>query len=349
MSLFERAGARSAGPRIGLALGSGAARGWAHIGVIEGLLELGIRPNVIAGSSIGALVGGAYAADKLDALKDFALSLDMFRMMNYFDLSFGKGGVIAGRSLSSWYGGLLDHPRFDDLAMPFAAVATDIKTGREIWLREGLVTDAVRASIAIPGIFEPVPRAGRWLADGGLVNPVPISVARAFEADVVIAVDLNADTFRPSPGSLRHPEPRPVPQDGSGWSWLDDLADHLPASMKRGTNRFIRALLDPKERSPQQLEVVNNAIAIMGDRITRARVAGEPPDIMITPTLADTGWLQFHDARETIAEGRRAVERMHGSIKEVFGIELEARAAERAAVREETGPGPNKRGTLGPM
>ncbi len=311
--------------RVGLALGSGAARGWAHIGVIEELNRMGIKPDIVAGCSIGALVGGAYAVRRIDELKDFALSLDLFRMMNYFDLSFGRGGMIAGRSLSSWYGGLCGHKQIEDLEIDFASVATDIRTGREVWLRSGPMADAVGASIAIPGIFEPVRLGSRWLADGGIVNPVPISLARALDADIVIAVDLNADTFRPTAEFLRRQDGDeavvPPEEDKLPWSWADELANRLPSTMKRGTNKFIRSILDPKDRGPQHLEVINNAIAIMGDRITRSRAAGDPPDIMITPALREIGILQFDRAAEAIDLGRKAVRMMRRPIEGLFGIE----------------------------
>ncbi|MGF1454673.1 MAG: patatin-like phospholipase family protein [Alphaproteobacteria bacterium] len=310
--------------RLGLVLGSGAARGWAHIGVIEALRDLGFKPDVIAGCSIGALVGAAYAAGRLDALKQFALSLDTFKIIRYFDVNLGGGGFIAGQNLARLYADLLGEAGIEDLPMPFGVVATDITRGREIWLRDGPLAPSICATTAIPGLVQPVRLRGRWLADGALVNPVPVSLAQADEADLVLAVNLNADVFRAQ--SLTPPlgiDPADtVPDDSMPWTWLDDLANRLPPNTKRSAGRFMRSMLDPGDRGPQRLEVINNALAIMSDRITKSRAVGEPPDVMLNPPLAHIGVLQFDKAAEAIAIGRRSVMQMREVICEAFGLPM---------------------------
>ena len=179
-------------PRIGLALGSGSARGWAHVGVIRALEQAGIRPDLVCGTSSGALVGAAYAAGELDHFEEWLLGLRLTDMISLMDVNL-NGGLIKGERLMDFFrSNFIDRP-VNELDMPFAAVATALHSGAEVWLREGSTIDAVRASIALPALFTPVMREGRILVDGGLVNPVPVSLARAMDADVVIDVDLNSD------------------------------------------------------------------------------------------------------------------------------------------------------------
>jgi len=320
--------------KIGLALGSGAARGWAHLGVIDELAALGLKPDVIAGCSIGAVVGGAYAAGRFDALKDFAEKLDLFRMAKYFDLSFSGRGLFGGRVLSQWFSHLVGHERIEDLPLPFGCVAADIRSGREVWLREGPLTPAVRASIALPGLLTPLNLEGRWLIDGGVVNPVPISLARAMGADIVIAINLNADIFRPNPEDMRltarathHIEGEPDGDDAdkSERSWFDELSERLGGSLSRKKDGG-KAL----ERPPQQMEIMNNAIALMGDRITKARAAGDPPDLMIQPVLSGVGIMDFHRAEEAAECGRKSVRLLRPYIEDLFGLSEPTKAAKPA-------------------
>jgi NTE family protein len=182
-------------PVIGLALGGGAARGFAHIGVLRKLQEHGIAPDVIVGTSIGAVVGGCYAAKELDNLENWARSLTVRGVLSYLDISLSGSGLIGGGQLAGRLETGLKDSRIDDLPIRFAAIATEFITGHEIWLTRGRLSDALRASYALPGIFPPVLIGGRWLVDGALVNPVPVSAARALGARLVIAVNLNADLF----------------------------------------------------------------------------------------------------------------------------------------------------------
>ncbi|RME95072.1 MAG: NTE family protein rssA, partial [Alphaproteobacteria bacterium] len=181
--------------RIGLALGGGAARGWAHIGVLQTLTEAGLAPDIVAGTSIGAVAGGCYVAGKLPELEEFALSLTKRRVFGFLDFNFNGSGLITGKRLC---GELDDHLRpvqIENLERKFVAVATEYGTGHEIWLSKGRLVSAMHASYALPGIFSPVNINGRWLMDGALVNPIPVSVCRALGAQVVIAVNLNRDIF----------------------------------------------------------------------------------------------------------------------------------------------------------
>src|SRR3981081_4862306 len=177
-------------PRIGLALGAGSARGWAHIGAIRALEEHGVKPDVICGTSIGALVGAVYASGQLDQLESWVTGLAWTKVVRLMDITW-KGGLIRGQRLFNLFRATFQDRDISELPIPFGAIATELSSGREIWLREGKLLDVGRASIATPGLFTPVIRNGAILVDGGLVNPVPVSMCRALGADLVIAVDLS--------------------------------------------------------------------------------------------------------------------------------------------------------------
>lgn len=312
MALARRA------PRLGLALGSGSARGWAHIGVLQALHEAGAKPDIVCGSSIGALVGAAYAAGELERFSDWVQGLGMRDVFGFMDFNLSGGMLKGEKLLAFWRRNFAD---FDIEAspLPFGAVATDLHSGAEVWLREGSIADAVRASIALPGLFTPVVRTdGRLLVDGGIVNPVPTSLARAMGADIVIGVDLNADILhrhmRPlavvppvvprvaEPGADVVVEPEPAPPESLGSSsagWRQRLTP-----WKRGA----APVQPPPPRVPSVLDVVMTSVTIMQVRITRSRMAGDPPEIVIAPRLSHLGLLDFHRARDAIAEGRRAAE-----------------------------------------
>ena len=280
-------------PRIGLALGSGSARGWAHVGVIRVLEQAGIRPDLVCGTSSGALVGAAYAAGELDHFEKWLLGLRLTDVFSLMDVNLG-GGLIKGERLMDFFRSqFVDRP-VDELEMPFAAVATALHSGAEVWLREGSTIDAVRASIALPALFTPVMRDGRILVDGGLVNPVPVSLARAMEADIVIAVDLNSDIL----GRHTHKEHEPETDGAETGEWLDKLQRRLSSLMPA----------NDEPHSPAMLDVVAASINIMQVRIGRSRMAGEPPDLTVTPRLSQLGLFDFHRSREAIQEGKRAME-----------------------------------------
>lgn len=281
-------------PRIGLALGSGAARGWAHVGVIRVLERAGIRPDLVCGTSVGALVGAAYAAGELDRFERWLRSLSMADVISFMDVGL-HGGMIKGERLMAFFRAqFVDRP-VEELAMPFAAVATALRTGAEVWLREGSTIDAVRASIALPGLFTPVVRDDHLLVDGGLVNPVPVSLARAMGAEIVIAVDLSTDILG---RHLREAE-EDAPSTGGIGEWKRRLQESLGAiiPMSADTPRF-----------PSMLDVLASSINIMQVRICRSRMAGDPPEVIVAPRLAQLGLLDFHRAAEAIEAGERAAE-----------------------------------------
>jgi NTE family protein len=294
-------------PRIGLALGSGSARGWAHIGVIDALTEVGIEPDIVSGTSIGSLVGAAYVAGQLTALRQWAMAATWREIVGLMDVRLSGGGLIDGKQIVAFLQGLGIAGPIESYAKRYAAVATDLATGREIWLQSGPIHDVVRASIALPGIISPARIGDQWLVDGGLSNPVPVSVCRALGADVIIAVNLNGDLV--GRRFEREPEPSamavraPVPNES-----LDHMLRHLPEPLREQATQMIPRLLPRGSRTPGYFDVIANSINIMQDQITRTRLAGEPPHVMLVPRLRDIELLEFNRANEAIAEGRACVE-----------------------------------------
>lgn len=303
---------RNGRPKIGLALGGGAARGWAHIGVLQVLTEAGYQPDVIAGTSIGAVIGGCFAAGKLGEITDFASSLTKRRVVGLMDFHIGGSGLIGGGRLKRLLDLDLEGQRIETLPIGFVAIATELGTGHEIWLTRGPLVEALRASYALPGVFDPVKLGGRWLMDGALVNPVPVTAARALGADVVICVNLNSDLMGRGTTIQNHisePDPEVVPEiDLRPTSrWLDGIT---------GAARRVRSLVGgPSEERPGLAGVMIDAFNITQDRISRSRLAGDPPDVMIGPKLARMGLFDFHRAEETIELGRQATRRMLDDIE----------------------------------
>ena len=302
------AGAKRGRPSVGLVLGSGAARGFAHIGVIRALKAHGIIPDIVVGTSIGALVGGCYVNDRLDQLEEWARSLTLRRIIGYLDVRIGGSGLIGGGRLAKRLEQAMGVTSIEELPLRFAAIATEVGTGHEIWLTRGSLSLAMRASYALPGIFPPVRLGGRWLVDGALVNPVPVTAARAFGARVVIAVNLDADRFGRGATIASH---------GSD---ENDLDVEAPAAGKArngflglrgmfGAERVLRRQIFSDSARPSFSTVMIEAFNIMQDRLTRMRLAGDPPDIHITPHVAPIGWLDFHRAADAIAAGQAAAEK----------------------------------------
>ncbi|MBX6392442.1 MAG: patatin-like phospholipase RssA [Burkholderiales bacterium] len=286
-------------PRIGLALGGGAARGWSHIGVIQALLEAGVRPDIVCGTSIGALVGAVYAAGELERFEAWVRRLRFRDVVSFMDLGL-NGGMLKGERLMAYFREHFIGRWIEELAVPYGAVATALQTGMEVWLRSGSVIEAVRASIALPGLFSPVRHDGLILVDGGLVNPVPVSLARAMGAEIVIAVDLSSDLLSHRVrNETPEPEPEAEPSSLVG-EWLRKLQERF-APAEPETPAVNEPVL------PSLLDVVTASINIMQVRITRSRMAGEPPELIIAPRLGHLGLLDFHRAEEAIEEGRRAV------------------------------------------
>ena len=304
-------GGRAPKARIGVVLGAGAARGWSHIGALQELTALGVAPDVVVGSSIGSLVGGCYAAGKLDMLEAFARSLTRRRMFGFLDFSFAGGGLIGGERLRARLEAELGNVRIEDLPIRFAGVATEIGGGHEIWLRRGLLSEAIRASYALPGVFEPVRIDGRWLFDGAIVNPVPVSVARALGAERVIALNISSERVGRGTaiqGPFGGPEPTPPAviepageTAGSGGRWWHRNGAPRPA-------------VEPGEAAPGLMTVMVNAFDILQDRIMRSRLAGDPPDALVQIKVGKIGMFEFHRADELIALGREAVRKAAAEI-----------------------------------
>ncbi|TLP48646.1 hypothetical protein FDK21_03010 [Cohaesibacter sp. CAU 1516] len=280
---------------LGLALGGGAAKGWSHIGVLRALEEAGIRPDIIAGTSIGAVVGGCYLAGELDRLEEFARSLTKRRLLGLLDVSFSGKSLISGARLTKLLRRYLEDIQIEDLDRPFMAVATELSTGHEIWLRKGHLVTAMQASYALPGIFNPVNVNGRHLVDGALVNPVPVSLARAMGARVVIAVNLSSDTF--GRGTI-------IPHAHDEDDRIQPHPDNDPITPASGPLGSIRNLIYGREADSQSISsIMFDAYTIIQDRISRSRLAGDPPDLTINPRLHEIGMFDFQRADESIQAG----------------------------------------------
>ena len=301
-------------PSIGLALGSGASRGWSHVGIIKALSEAGIEPDVVCGTSVGAMVGAAYATGRLDELKDWVLKSTRSDVLRFFDIKLSQTGLV---NVERWTRFLhtyvaAEDVRIEDLAKKYVAVATDFNTGREVWFREGLLAEAVRASMAMPGLYPAVRDQQRWLVDGGLVNPVPVNACRALGAEVVIAVNLNSDIMRRAD---RKPAATEQPDSGMLASLKQQARDYSSNLFPHG---------DDKAVPPGLLDAVSGSINIFQDRITRSRLAGDPADIVISPRLGDMGILEFQRAGDAIKEGE---DRVNSALPEIHrAIELITRA-----------------------
>jgi NTE family protein len=304
-------------PKIGLALGSGSARGWAHIGIIEALADMDIVPDIVCGASMGALVGAAYVTGRLDGLRALIESLDWRQIVSFLDVRMTSGGLIEGSRIAAGLRDLGISASIESCSKPFAAVATDLATGREVWLRSGPIHDAVRASIGIPGVFSPTMRDGAWLVDGGLVNPVPVSLCRALGADIIIAVDLNGDVLGRRLGDVE-PATTSATQRRE---FVAGVIGQLPPALRGPLGPFAAKLLQPEPATPGYFEVLANSLNIMQDHITRTRLAGEPPHVLLRPKLADMRWMDFHRGREAIAEGRACVENAKSALEKYCASE----------------------------
>ncbi len=300
---------------IGLALGGGVARGFAHIGVINVLERHGIKPSIVAGTSIGAVVGACYLAGKLRELEDWACSLNRMRMLSYLDFHTRSASMIGGKRLRRVLDQNFKDMNIEDLPYPFIAIAADLSTGHEVWLRKGSIVDAITASYALPGVFPPVDRNHRMLVDGALVNPVPVAPAQAMGSRMTIAVDLNADIIGKAvkPGNKY--------QTVAGFDLFDD--DDVPASArKRFTSGLTKRIFARQSDAPSLFGVMVSALNIVQDRITRSRLAGDPPDIHIKPKIGDIGMLEFERAEELIARGEEAAVRALPKIKDAMQVLL---------------------------
>lgn len=303
-------------PRIGLALGSGSARGMAHIGVIQALTRAGIEPDIVTGTSIGALVAAAYLAeDGLLRFEAWAKSLRPREVLHFLDVRLLAGSGLAGAdTLIEHLRELIGDYRMEDAPKALAFVATDLLLGNEVWLREGSVWDAVRASIALPGILTPAQDGQRWLVDGGLLNPVPVSVCKALGADLVIAVNLNGDIV-----SRHLHQTAELEADEHETDKTDSLLQRLSGRVRQGSSQMLQDWLNREPDQPGLVDVLSISLNIMQDRITRSRLAGDPAHVLIEPHLAHIGLLDFTHTQEAIEEGRAAVERALPSLRHALG------------------------------
>ncbi len=311
-------------PPLGLALGGGVARGWAHIGAIRALLEAGIKPDIITGTSIGALVGAAYLSGKLDVLEDWARKLNRRRMMSYMDIRWGGSGFMRGERLARVLNHYMGDVLIEDLDRKFIAVACDLRTGYEVWLQKGPIVPAIRASYALPGAFEPVKIDNRYMIDGALVNPVPVSACRALGAHMVIAVSLNGDAFGPIGSSHEIDfDTSPIDEATDIHGSIDPFELASQSLNKLRPDRLLLKSMMGEHKpgqGPKIGSVMMSSLNIVMDRISRSRLAGDPPDVFIAPRIGHIGMLEFTKADELIERGYRAMQHEIPLIKSVIEV-----------------------------
>ncbi len=306
---------------IGLALGSGSSRGWAHIGVIEALKKERIPIDYIAGCSVGGYIGAIYASGGLDSLKEFTLSMDGKKVFSYFDVVFPRSGLLDGnKKLQEFLSCHTDAKTFEDLSVPVMMVATDLETGDKVVLKSGDLFSALRATMSMPGLFSPIKLKNKWLVDGGLVDPVPIGIARAMGADVVIAVNLNS-------GLVSKQKRKDISKDeeklsARSYEFKNEMTQKLSEFYENAESIFkkkIKDMLKIEESSPDIIETVAGSIEIMQERITRINLAVDRPDILIEPLLGDLKMMDFDQVERAIEEGYQGVMLQMENIKEALG------------------------------
>lgn len=307
--------------RIGIALGSGSARGWAHIGILRALQEAGIVPDIVCGTSIGAMVGAAYVSDQIDTLEEWVLSMNWWEILRLIGPRLtALSALVDGERLMKTFAERVEDAPIESLPKAFGAVATDLLSGHEIWFQKGSLIEAVRASIALPGLFMPVYQNGRWLVDGGLVDPVPVSLCRAMGAERVIAVSLNGDIVGKH---MRRSDKR------SGLDLLGQLGNRLQRAV---LSRLQSSQRKANEDVPGLFEVIAGSMNIMQDRITRSRLAGEPPDVLLAPRLAHLALMDFDRGKEAIAAGKACVERSLPMLEDALSLSTPAEVENSTAL-----------------
>ena len=294
--------------KVGLALGSGSSRGWSHIGIIRALASQGIKPHVVCGTSIGSLVGASYVFGNIDRLEEWARNLSKFEVAKFFELSPSLNGFVNKDRLDDFLSKYVadEGVLIESASKQYVAVATNLENGREVWFSEGSVQQAVLSSISLPGLFPAIRGIDGWLVDGGLVNPVPVSVCRALGADTVIAVNLNGDIVG------KHFQSKPSIESKSG-SFVNKITE-----MARDYTTSFKPSKKQTESPPNLFEAIAGSINITQDRITRSRMAGDPPDILLSPKLSHIGLLEFYRAEEAIEEGDKCVQRLLPEIKHII-------------------------------
>ncbi len=319
--------------KVALALGSGAARGWSHIGVIKALEEMGVRINMVAGTSIGSLVGAGYASGRLAEIEQWVQGMNRWEVFNLLDFGFNHGGIIGGEKVFNRAREEFGQRNIEDLPITYGAVATDLYSGREIWLREGDLYDASRASCAMPGVLSPKSFDGRWLIDGGLVNPVPVSLCRALGADFVIAVHLNSQLNskalqrrgRSIPPQTEAEQLEKEKADMEVQDNENGFFDNMWSGSKEYLDSFKERFRNNGDKAPGMFSVMASSIDIMQERITKARMAGDPPDILVQPKLGHIGIMEFYRGQEAIDLGYETTTRMRDLIMEEIELYRERR------------------------
>ncbi len=302
--------------KIGLALGSGSARGWAHIGVIEAIEEAGVPIHYIAGTSIGAFVGAVYATGHLGSLKEFAIQMDWKKVISYFDVVFPKSGFMDGKKVHELFSIHTDAKTFADFNIPVRMVATDLKTGKKVVIDSGNIIEGIRASVSVPGVFTPVKRGDQWLVDGGLVDPVPVSVVRNMGADFVIAVDLNSDLINHGYKPNKKPSIEAIPKKERNELVMRIATQYNSAekAVKAKINRWISS----STKSPNIIDVMGTSLGIMQEQLSRINLAMDPPDILIQPRLGDLKMFDFDQAERSIKEGYTQAKNQIDNIKSIL-------------------------------
>lgn len=297
-------------PKIGLVLGSGASRGWSHIGVIKALLKEGIEPDIICGTSVGAMIGGCYLAGNLQKLENWVLDSTRKDVLRFFNVKWTQSGFVDSERLAKFLHEFVADKdlQIESLPIPFAAIATNLRNGREIWFKEGGLVHAITASMALPGLFPAVKDGDTWLVDGGLVDPVPVSVCRALGADVVIAVNLNSDILNKRGAPKKKPD---LPEKKGVLSSIKKTTKEVSSNIFSDSEK--------EEEIPGLFVSLTNSINIVQDRITRSRLAGDPAEVVISPKLSHIGMLEFHRAAEAIKEGEKCVQNRLDEIRAVIG------------------------------
>ncbi len=282
--------------RISLILSSGGARGYAHIGVIEQLEKAGYEIVSISGSSMGALIGGLYAAGKLQAYKEWVLTLDFMSIISLVDFSFSAGGMIKGERVFEKMEPFLKGIKIEDLPIKYTAVVTDLTAKKEIWFQEGSLRDAIRASIAIPTIFTPVISGDRILVDGGVLNPMPVAPTMSDHVDLRIAVNLNASHTRP----LK----KPLVPKGEQKKQQETESRFATILEKIG----LRKNKKKEQEEIGRFDMLNRTLDTMQSSLTRYKIASYAPDLLVQIPASSCRFYDFHKAYELIAIGQEAAD-----------------------------------------
>ncbi len=298
---------------VGIALGSGSARGLAHIGVLKALEEAGIRVGYVAGTSIGALIGGAYAAGiSIEEMEEITRQLDWKRLLRFFMPKFSRGAIISDRMVMDFLNSLYGDMRIEDLHLPFCAVAADLVTGSRVIITKGRLADAVRASVSIPIIFKPVRRRERILVDGGLVDPIPVEAVQNMGASVVVAVPLTRPRqlnqhLSPPSVVLKRKGPTRFKRVQRISPILDRLSQFFHADNELTTGKTNDDQAETvAENDFNLVKTFLQSIKVAESEITNLRLEATSPDIIIYPAVEDLQAWDFHKAAETIAAGEKA-------------------------------------------